>query len=368
MNPAHFEAFRPVCPVCRGTPADPGHPLRLGEVTRADGRLVVEGVLNCPNPDCLREYPVIDGVPVILPALRAYVAENILPILARADLTGLVEGIVGDCCGPGSAFDAVRHHLSSYTWDHYAEFDPAEPPDDPAPGAVMRLLCCGLGLIAGRPAGPALDLGCSVGRTTFELAAATGGLALGIDLNFAKLRLAQDLLRRGVVRYPRRRIGVVYDRREFPVPLADRDRVDFWACDAAALPLPAGQFGTVVSLNLLDSIHAPADHLRAAAGALAPGGRLIVGCPYDWAGAATAMEGWFGGHSQRGPTAGAAEPVLRALLTPGGPGAIPGVRIVAELGDVPWHVRLHDRSTVTYRVHLAVAEVARGPNPAPGRD
>jgi hypothetical protein len=49
------------------------------------------------------------------------------------------------------------------------------------------------------------------------------------------LRLASEVLRRGVVRYPRRRAGLVYDQREFPARFANIENVDFWACDATAL-------------------------------------------------------------------------------------------------------------------------------------
>ena len=47
---------------------------------------------------------------------------------------------------------------------------------------------------------------------------------------------------------------------------------------------------------------------------------------------------------------------VSALLAPSGhPASVPGLRIEAEVDEVPWHVRLHDRSTVGYAVHLAVA-------------
>jgi hypothetical protein len=56
------------------------------------------------------------------------------------------------------------------------------------------------------------------------------------------------------------------------------------------------------------------------------------------------------------PGGGAAEPVLRALLTPGGhPASVPGLLLVAEQAGLPWRVRLHDHATMDYRVHLVVA-------------
>jgi SAM-dependent methyltransferase len=159
-----------------------------------------------------------------------------------------------------------------------------------------------------------------------------------------------------VVRYPLRRGGVRYDRREFAVPTPSASRVDFWAADGANLPLPSGSIGGAVALNLIDCVFSPLDLLRSLARVLRPGAPLILAAPYDWSPAATAIDGWIGGHSPRSLGAGASDAVLRALLTPGAhPASVAGLELVAERDDVPWSVRLHDRSRVAYRLHLVVA-------------
>jgi SAM-dependent methyltransferase len=154
-------------------------------------------------------------------------------------------------------------------------------------------------------------------------------------------------------------VGVVYDRRDFPVRFPQAENVDFWACDATALPLPAGSISLAVSLNTLDCVSVPAGLLASLARVLRGGGKLVLTCPYDWSAAATPLESWLGGHSQRSPTAGASEAVLRALLTPGAhPASLGGLELVAEQEHFPWHVRVHDRSTMLYRVHLIAARLA----------
>ncbi len=318
---------------------------------------MLEGSLNCTNPACLREYPIIDGIPIIVPMIRSYISENVLPILWRTDLAPSSESMLGDCCGQSSAFDTIRQQLSSYTWDHYGELDPEEVPREPGPGATARVLAKSLQAMGPKPTGPVLDLGCSVGGSTFVLAEATNELVLGVDLNFSMLRIAAEVLRTGIVRYDRRRVGLVYDRREFPVSFKNREAVDFWACDATSLPLEDSLLSLTVSLNLLDSIHSPVDHLRTVARTLAPGGKTLIASPYDWSTSATPLEGWLGGHSQRGPLEGASEPVLRSLLTGGMHPLSPrGLSLIAELDGLPWHVRLHERSTMMYQVHLVIAE------------
>ncbi len=336
----HFAAYRPLCPLCRTSGAE--SPLAVDRVARGNDEAIDEGTLACPAPACAAKYPILDGIPILLADARGAVAGAAPALLARNDLSELAEDLIAECCGPGSAFDTVRQQLSSYAWDHYAEFDPADAAADPAPGAASRLLARGLAL-AGPLGGPALDLGCSAGRTTFDLATATGGLALGVDMNLAKLRLAADVLRTGRVRYPKRRVGNRYERREFDLPL-DRRRVDFWACDAAALPFPDGGIGTAVSLNVLDSMANPAGHLRAVAAALRPGGRFVLACPYDWSPAVTPPEAWLGGTA-----VGDSEPATAAAL------AAAGFTVLARDADAPWRVRLHDRATVAYRCDLLVA-------------
>ena len=206
---------------------------------------------------------------------------------------------------------------------------------------------------------------------SFALAARPGfedRLVLGVDMNIAMLRLASSVLRRGEARYDRRRTGVAYERRTFPVDLPHAENVDFWACDASALPFESGAFGLTSALNLLDCVRAPRDVLVEIARVLGPGARAILCTPYDWSPVATPIEGWLGGHSQRGPNRGANEPVLRALLTPGAhPASVAGLALDGEIESLPWNVRLHDRSRVEYRVHVAIARRAEPdrPDPAP---
>ena len=196
----------------------------------------------------------------------------------------------------------------------------------------------------------------------FEASAAPGRaeplearrLVLGVDVNFSMLRLAARALRRGEVIYPRRRVGLVYERRRVPVDFPGRERVDFWACDVQAPPFPAGTFGLVNSLNVLDCMTSPYAHLWAIARALRPDGRAVLCTPYDWSTSATPLEGWIGGHSQRGPQAGRSEAALRTLLAenPAAPGLGEALELLAETAALPWEVPIHDRGVMHYQVHL----------------
>jgi SAM-dependent methyltransferase len=313
-------------------------------------------MLHCPNPVCQHEFPIIDGIPLIVPELQKLLAERGIELLVRDDLDPLLEGLLGDAIGPGTWFDSMRQTESTYAWDGWADLDPLEPPPDdgPLPGAVRR--CLGRLLDMAGPVGKAervLDIGCAAGRGAFVLAAqCPDARVLGIDLNLGMLRLARRAAQ-GEVSYPRRRIGLVFDRHRFPVALPGRERIDFWACDALALPFPPASIDLAVALNLLDCVPEPRRLLAEAAEVLRAGGRLLLATPYDWNTRATPVETWIGGHSQRADHGGAAEPFLRVLLTEGAhPQSVPGLRILGEVANWPWQTRLHDRGTVSYRSHL----------------
>ena len=356
MRLSHFETLAPVCPRCRiGGAGD--HPLQLSAVFKEANGHIQEGVLHCSNTSCFMEFPIVDGIPILVPDVAGYLRDNVFQLMARMDLSETIESILCDCAGPGSAFETPRQHISTYAWDSYGDLDPEESAEsrhgDVRPGAVLRCLDAGLDLTGTAPQSPVLDIGCSVGRTSFELAKRSDGLVLGIDTHMPMLRMARQVLETGLVRYPRRRVGIVYDRREFEVEFDEAERVDFWACDAMALPFRDSGFGTAVALNVIDCVNAPRDFLAGLSRLLRAGGTGVLSTPYDWSTGATPLETWIGGHSQRGPDGGASEPFLRALLTEGAhPQSVTGLRIVGEIADFPWQARLHDRSVVSYAAHV----------------
>ncbi len=361
MRPEHFEALKPVCPRCRRDRALDS-PLAIASILRETHTGIADGILHCTAPECRLEYPIVDGTPLLVPDIRSYVTENQPHLFARHDLPDAVESLLGDCIGPSTHHDATRQHLSTYAWDQWGDLDPEEVarPEAPQPGAAVRCLGRGLQLLGGDPEGPVLGIGCAVGRTSFELADRAGGLVLGIDLNFSMLGVARHVLEESVVRYPRRRVGIVYDRREFAAAMPSASRVDFWICDALALPFSSGTFGLVSALNVIDCARSPRELLVGIGEVLRPGASAILSTPYDWSNGVTPIEAWIGGHSQRGEEHGASEPFLKALLTPDAhPQSVAGLELTGEELHVPWHARLHDRSTVHYDVHLVVAQAKK---------
>ena len=203
--------------------------------------------------------------------------------------------------------------------------------------------------------GPVIDMGCAVGRTTFELARACDEIVLGVDLNFGMLKTAATILEKGYVSYPRRHGGIAFDRRSFPAAFEKAAKCRFLGMrrDGSSF-FRRILFPRRVSLNVLDCVWSPYDHLKELGRILMPGGNVLVSTPYDWTAHATPVEAWLGGHSQRSEHKGASPAVLRSLLSGGGhPHAIEELELISE-EDVPWTLRLHDRSVMEYMVHLII--------------
>ncbi len=357
MKLSHFHAFEPLCPRCL-VGGGGEVPLAIGTVVRAESRHgdddIDEGILVCGA--CRMEFPILDGIPILLNDLRTFIRDNLSHLLTRTDVSPVLESVLADASGPGTVFEAARQFISSYASDHYGDLDAAVagPLTGPAaPGAVARHVAAGFELFGGGAsgAGLALDLGCSVGRSSFELTRRTSGLVLGLDLNIPMLRLARRVLTTGRVNYRERRVGLVYDDRDFPVALPSPERVDFWAANVLEAPFRAARMGTVAAMNVIDCVPSPATFLHAVERLLAPGACGILSTPYDWSAAATPYEAWIGGHSQRGPMAGAAEPLIRSLIGGDHAHAARGLELVGER-EIEWHVRMHSRSTVLYQCHL----------------
>ncbi|MCX6969047.1 MAG: putative 4-mercaptohistidine N1-methyltransferase [Verrucomicrobia bacterium] len=163
-----------------------------------------------------------------------------------------------------------------------------------------------------RPFDTALDLGCAVGRSSFELARSARSV-LGIDFSSAFIRAAETLKREGELAC---HVPVEGERTELfaaKVPAdIDASRVRFETGDATALRADIGSFDIVLAANLLCRLPEPAKFLRRLPDLVAPGGQLLLGTPFSWLPEYTAPEHWIGGRVGTGPSWEA----LRKILEP----------------------------------------------------
>lgn len=374
MRDELFEALRPVCPLCADgdSEGEPGGrlPLEIGWVARRGARgELLDGALQCPAPACRAEFPVVDGLPLLVPDVRGFVEGNHAALTRRDDLSPEIDAALAECCGAGSAPDLDRQHLSFYAWDHWGERDAgpgarearAAPPGV-EPGSLSRAIAPMLDAAAdGLPDGPVLDLGCSVGRATFDAAARLGRPALGVDASVPMLRLARGIAATGRVRYARRRSGLLYEARDFAADLPAGAQVDFWAADALRPPFAPGTFAAVLALNVLDCVESPLALLRAARELLRPGGALLLVSPFDWSSAATEPGSWIGGRGERTPQRGDSAATLRDLLEPGKlPVSLDGLTLERTWDPLEWNVRTHERAATRYAAWGMLARATAG--------
>ncbi len=186
-----------------------------------------------------------------------------------------------------------------------------------------------------------LDLGCAVGRASFELARYFQRV-VGVDLSERFIQAAQTLQDRGALPYQRLDTGT------FSTPLTavvdraiDRSRLRFMAADAATLRaarvdslLPASRpaFDAVLLSNLLCRLPDPVACLAQFVGEnslLADNGILVIASPHSW------MTQYTG--SERFLAAPDSESALALLGS-----HLPGFSLVHQR-DLPFMIREHRR-------------------------
>ncbi len=141
----------------------------------------------------------------------------------------------------------------------------------------------------------ALDLGCAVGRSTFELASLCRE-AIGIDFSQSFIDAANQLKESGEMAYSYLEEGEVRKETMAVVPSdIDRSRAHFEQGDAMDLRDHLGAFDIVLAANLLCRLTHPQRLLERMPGLVNPGGTLILCTPCTWLEEFTARENWLGG-------------------------------------------------------------------------
>lgn len=154
-----------------------------------------------------------------------------------------------------------------------------------------------------KPARRALDLGCAVGRASFELARHFERVT-GVDFSARFIGLGVHLAAQGALRYTLAEEGelVSYKERSLAeLGLDDvRRKVEFFQGDACNLKPQFAGYDLILAANLIDRLYSPARFLGSVHERLNPGGILLIASPYTWLAEHTKREEWIGGFKKNG--------------------------------------------------------------------
>ncbi len=178
-----------------------------------------------------------------------------------------------------------------------------------------------------------LDLGCAVGRFTFELGRIANQV-LGLDSSEPFIRAAQRMGKDFSLEVPVKETGAQFSMRRLVLPKAlQQSRVEFRIGDAMDLAaFPERTVQVVSAINLIDRLPRPREFLHQLSRLIALGGQLLIASPFTWLEEYTRSREWITGEQ------------MWDLLRP-------DFRL-ARHGDLPFVIREHRR-----KYHLVVAEV-----------
>lgn len=200
--------------------------------------------------------------------------------------------------------------LAEYLLFHFAAEEEILPPSRTWPAGMREALDFTSRTVAHFSPGPAnrgLDLGCAVGRSTFEMAGSCASV-LGIDFSHAFIKAAESLRRGEVISYARREEASVATRLEACPPAGiDPTKLAFQQGDAMNLPADLGSFDRVHAANLICRLPEPRRLLDRLPELVTPGGELVLATPCTWLEEFTPAENW--------PSGGTFD-WLHSLLTP----------------------------------------------------
>ncbi|XP_041362190.1 uncharacterized protein LOC121378153 [Gigantopelta aegis] len=192
----------------------------------------------------------------------------------------------------------------------------------------------------------ALDIGCAVGRSTFELSRKLDEI-IGIDYSYSFVETCDYLKVTGEMHYSVTDEGDLRSQLTARVhPDINRDVVTFQQGDACNLPESLGQFGVVLAANLICRLHDPLAFLNSLPRLVASGGILIITAPYTWQEEYCDKNKWLGGYKNRNGEAVTGFSTLKKILSP-------TFDLVEDL-DMPFFIRETARKNQWTVAHATV--------------
>ncbi|BBO90978.1 methyltransferase domain-containing protein [Desulfosarcina ovata] len=286
-----------ICPQC----LDAEIALNL-TVREADAEDVLDGEMTCPQ--CGSIYPIQQGIAVLLP-----------------EKTRIILNDHRGYNAPGM--------LSAYLWSHFGDLL-----KDPDATQAYQVWSAGFTPTAG----DALDVGCAVGRLSFDLAA-THDHVIGLDTSIAFIRKAREILTRKEISFDLIVEGHITEPRTHRFNEShDFSRVDFIVADALALPFRTRAFATTAAINLLEKVPDPLKHLTEINRVLRDRSAMFLfSDPFSWDETVSPPERWLSGNGNAQYSARGIDTMRRIFA--GEFGVFDPPLGIADDGNVAWKIR-----------------------------
>lgn len=295
----HWVTDKLICPDC--LPEENALKTQISRKAKGD---IIDGKLDCPS--CGRSYPIQDGIANLRPGKtpRAKSANN--GYNAPVMLSAYMWSHFGDLLSDARATDAYRVWSRSFV----------------------------------SASGDALDVGCAVGRLTFELSK-THDRVIGIDTSTAFIARARQIVQDKNLDFELVVEGNLTEHKHVAFDNGWHfENVDFIVADAMALPFAGRDFSGVAAINVLEKVPDPLKHLEEVNRVLRhKDATFLFSDPFSWDPAFSPPERWLGGskngsspYSKRGID------TIRRMFA-GEFGVFDPPFEIADQGDVSWKIR-----------------------------
>lgn len=177
----------------------------------------------------------------------------------------------------------------------------------------------------------ALDVGCAVGGSAFELTRSCAKVH-GIDFSSAFIAAARTMAGEGKLEFEKVIEGTITETVTATLPPdCDAGRATFAVGDAGDLPAALGAFDVVLAANLICRLPDPSRFFDRLPTLVRPGGQLLLTTPFTWMDDYTPREHWVGATPETGPSFEALESILASDFE------------LQHRVDIPFLIREHSR-------------------------
>ena len=149
----------------------------------------------------------------------------------------------------------------------------------------------------------ALDIGCAVGRATFELAKEFDNVD-GIDYSKSFIEISNKMKNNKELSFLDVQEGDIAYKKAVSLDSLDlnniNSNINFYEQDAMNLDATLNSYDLVIAVNLIDRLHTPLDFLNEIPKRINKDGILLIASPYTWLEEFTKKENWLGGYIKDG--------------------------------------------------------------------